>query len=737
MKSKKKEISTVTTVERLMNQKELILTIGIIGKNNEDTIERCLKSLTPLRKAVKSEIIYTDTGSTDNTVSIASEYVDKIINFEWSGDFAAARNTAVDEARGVWFMWIDTDEYFDESIEALINFFQSGEHKNYLSGIIKVKNIFSIISDYNFEKSSLHRLSVLENTDTKFIFKIHEGIPMKNPVKNIEAQLVHTGYVVDDKAKFKEKQKRNVDMLEEEIKDLNGVQKLRAIYHILKSYSVIKDYENLEKLSDEGIQEYRTDNELKSSIYANIYYNSFLIFKAEAFQQTGREKAAVEIINEIKVVNPKLEFMNCDKYGILYILADKLKNQDMKFENAIKFSECADLFNSGYLDKEHVAVYNLISNTPTNLFNVFNFLSNQYIEANDRMNSEKYLKSIENMDILSMDAFFAREYFKTVISFSEEFENLGIIREKYRLFLGENKVIDQIQIVLENHLMESDHKNDIINIIADLDIEDSYVKLNRMRKSENEDDIVSVRLFLEELLKDDNIPMEGVYYDVIYYAYVHYPSIVPEILRLYNCNIENNVKLANKNHPDFFETVKEYLSSNLDQNAGISQTYLNLRVVESLIDDSNAEKVLEIVRTTVPSYIEYVYSDEILNDENIIVIPAIMQFGYYLSKADDLRLKNDTVSCLKELKKAIKCYPAMKKAIEKILEEVKKEIEKQDSEKSEFAELAKQVKASIYELIKEDKYSEALGIVEHLRKLVPEDIELEEIWNALISKYGG
>ena len=31
MKSKKKEISTVTTVERLMNQKELILTIGIIG----------------------------------------------------------------------------------------------------------------------------------------------------------------------------------------------------------------------------------------------------------------------------------------------------------------------------------------------------------------------------------------------------------------------------------------------------------------------------------------------------------------------------------------------------------------------------------------------------------------------------------------------------------------------------------------------------------------------------------
>ena len=734
MKSKKKEASTMTTVERLMKQKELILTIGIIGKNNEDTIERCLKSLIPLREVVKSEIIYTDTGSTDATVSIASKYADKIIHFEWCGDFSAARNTAVNVARGVWFMWIDTDEYFDESIDELVEFFQSGEHENYLSGIIKIKNIFSLKSDYNFGTSNVHRLSVLEGGDTKFIFKIHEGIPAKNPVKNIEAQLLHTGYVMDDKVKTEAKQKRNLDMLEDEIKDLKGVQKLRAIYHILKSYWVIKDYEKLEKLSDEGIREYKNNNDLKNSIYGNIYYNSFLILKAEAFRQTRREKAAVEIINEIKIETPKLEFMNCDKYGMLYLLADRLKNHEMKLENAIKFSDCTNRLNCGYLDNEHVAMYNLISDTPTGLFNVFNFLSNQYIEANDRANSKKNLKSIEDMEIFSMDGFFAREYFKTLIAFAERFKNLGIIREKYILFAGESKITDQIQVVLENYLMESDHKNDIIDMLADLDIKDSYVRLNRMRKSANEGDIKSVRLCLEELLKDDNIPMEGVYYDVIYYSYVYHPSIVPEVLRLYNRCIENNVKLANKNHPDFFETVKEYLSSNHDQNAGISQTYLNLRVVESLIDDSNAEKVLEIVRTTMPSYIEYVYSDETLNDENIIVIPAIMQFGYYLSKADDLRLNNDTVSCLKELKKAIKCYPAMKKAIEKILEEVKKDIEKQDSEKSEFAELAKQVKASIYELIKEDKYSEALGVVEQLRKLVTEDIELEKIRNTLISK---
>lgn len=111
----------------------------------------------------------------------------------------------------------------------------------------------------------------------------------------------------------------------------------------------------------------------------------------------------------------------------------------MKFENAIKFSECADLFNSGYLDKEHVAVYNLISNTPTNLFVVFNFLSNQYIEANDRMNSEKYLKPIVNMDILSMDVRSLQESILIVISFSERFKDRGIICEEILLFADKKR----------------------------------------------------------------------------------------------------------------------------------------------------------------------------------------------------------------------------------------------------------------------------------------------------------
>jgi cellulose synthase/poly-beta-1,6-N-acetylglucosamine synthase-like glycosyltransferase len=57
------------------------LTIGLIVKNEEKTLDRCLSSLQPLMQAVESELIITDTGSTDRTVEIAKKYTDHIIQF--------------------------------------------------------------------------------------------------------------------------------------------------------------------------------------------------------------------------------------------------------------------------------------------------------------------------------------------------------------------------------------------------------------------------------------------------------------------------------------------------------------------------------------------------------------------------------------------------------------------------------------------------------------------------------
>ena len=82
----------------------------MIVKNEEVVLKDCLDSLRDLM----DEIIIVDTGSTDRTKEIAAQYTDKIYDFEWCNDFAAARNFAFSKATGDYIYSADADEYIDE-----------------------------------------------------------------------------------------------------------------------------------------------------------------------------------------------------------------------------------------------------------------------------------------------------------------------------------------------------------------------------------------------------------------------------------------------------------------------------------------------------------------------------------------------------------------------------------------------------------------------------------------------
>ena len=53
-----------------------LLSIGMIVKNEERCLEKCLKALKPLREAIPCELVIADTGSTDKTREIAAKYAD-------------------------------------------------------------------------------------------------------------------------------------------------------------------------------------------------------------------------------------------------------------------------------------------------------------------------------------------------------------------------------------------------------------------------------------------------------------------------------------------------------------------------------------------------------------------------------------------------------------------------------------------------------------------------------------
>lgn len=192
-------------------QEKLCLSIGMIVKNEEAILEKCLQSLEPLRKAVPSELIIADTGSTDRTMEIAEKYADTLFQIPWNGDFGAARNETLDRAQGEWFFYIDADEVLDADCGELIHLLQSEEAKKYQTiSMVRYEYTDNTHSDY----STTHYLRIHRRTpENRFTRKIHESLIANQPICQLPTVVHHSGY--QDEV-IREKQLRNRPLLEQE-----------------------------------------------------------------------------------------------------------------------------------------------------------------------------------------------------------------------------------------------------------------------------------------------------------------------------------------------------------------------------------------------------------------------------------------------------------------------------------------------------------------------------------------
>jgi glycosyltransferase involved in cell wall biosynthesis len=82
------------------------LSAAIIVRDEARHIGDCLRSITGL----VDEAVVVDTGSTDGTGEFARDLGARVHSVAWQDDFAAARNEALDRARGDWILYIDADE---------------------------------------------------------------------------------------------------------------------------------------------------------------------------------------------------------------------------------------------------------------------------------------------------------------------------------------------------------------------------------------------------------------------------------------------------------------------------------------------------------------------------------------------------------------------------------------------------------------------------------------------------
>lgn len=287
-----------------------ILTISILISNRPDTVKRCLDSIKSIMEHVETELILTDTGCGPEVRRIIEQYTDHIIDFTWCKDFSAARNVGLEQAKGQWFMYLDDDEWFEDT-GAIEEFFLSGESKNYNVAYYTVRN-YVHPSDSQENETYVNKIADISYADNyvdriirivpglHFEHRIHEaytGIQIGRK-KRLDSYVHHYGYAYKNAEEKQKKSARNRELLELEIREHPYDMRMR--YQLATACYSLDDWGYAIAVAEEGIV-------LESdSAYWDELHNCILYCQ----QRLGKWQESVETAND---------FLNKEFYPYTYL----------------------------------------------------------------------------------------------------------------------------------------------------------------------------------------------------------------------------------------------------------------------------------------------------------------------------------------------------------------------------------------------------------------------------------
>lgn len=263
------------------------ISVCIIGKNEEKHIEKCLEPLTHY----PFEIIYVDTGSTDRTKELAAKYTEKIYDFEWIGDFSAARNFSLSKASHNYVLVLDCDEYLTElDLDGLYAAIEANPKRSVGQLLRKSYSDAKFSKDYALER--IDRL--FHKRNYHYIYLIHEQVADIRTDStdynryDIPVIVDHVGYVgtADEK---RIKAERNNALLFKEIE--RDPTEPYFYFQIAQSYNLIDDFEN-------AYVYYRKAFDLPlnlDNLWVHVMANNFI----NVMVQTGRAAEALALYTPV------------------------------------------------------------------------------------------------------------------------------------------------------------------------------------------------------------------------------------------------------------------------------------------------------------------------------------------------------------------------------------------------------------------------------------------------------
>lgn len=240
----------------------MTISVCMIVKNEEKNLADCLNCL----QDIADEIIIVDTGSTDSTKTIASKYTDKVYDFEWIDDFAAARNFAFSKATQDYIYSADADERLDEENrrkflvlkEAMLPEIEIVQM--YYCNQLENNTIYSFDKEYRPKLYKRVRQFVWQE-------RIHEAVALEPVVFDSDIEIIHKPSAGHGS--------RDLSVFASMVKNGENVSKrLREIYaKELYITGKIEDFEAAESFLIKWTEETADEDELKqaSSVLARYY----------------------------------------------------------------------------------------------------------------------------------------------------------------------------------------------------------------------------------------------------------------------------------------------------------------------------------------------------------------------------------------------------------------------------------------------------------------------------------
>lgn len=195
----------------------MTLSLAMIVKDEESVLDRCLSSVQDL----VDEIIIIDTGSTDNTKQIAFKYTDKVYDFEWINDFAAARNYSFSKCTSDFIIWCDADDVFRDIDKQKI------KNLDYSDKQIIIADYEYAHDEYDNSYCTVPRERIIRRSlNLQWQGKIHETIPLSTKIYRTDIKIHHYKKACNSE--------RNLKILEEIVEE-NPLD-ARCVYYLGKEY---------------------------------------------------------------------------------------------------------------------------------------------------------------------------------------------------------------------------------------------------------------------------------------------------------------------------------------------------------------------------------------------------------------------------------------------------------------------------------------------------------------------